>query len=103
MKPEFIRGLRDVMAKIGYGLLAVIVLLVIIPWLLPDDWPIKYAMQENVNRDNISIDKKPHDCDWDSSPLGDKHCHYKSQMTFYDGKYGDANKKLTVSWQRVED
>lgn len=37
---------------------------------------IQYAPTHDVGWDQITKDKIPHDCDWLSSPLGDKNCHY---------------------------
>lgn len=102
-------------------------------WLLPDTWRIKYAMRYMVDLGNITIESKPHDCDWDSAPLGSKHCHYEmidvamnakgqivdgshvkvstdhNQISIDDGEtWHDAAADLTsskvhVGWRRVED
>ena len=46
-------------------------------WLLPDDSTTKYTFQYDVAKNHVTIDPKPHNCDWDSAPLGSKHCHYE--------------------------
>lgn len=43
---------------------------------------------------------KPLDCDWMSSPLGDKHCHYEGSFTHIKDQQGEHVK---VEWHRVYD
>lgn len=61
-------------------------------WLMPDNWRSKYAVRYQVEPDQVFIDQKPHNCDWLSAPLGDKHCHYDSVVMVYnpDGKVIDG-------------
>ena len=86
-------------------------------WILPNDWRIKYTAEYLLNPDRITVEHKPHDCDWSTAPLGNKHCHYENMVTVYnqDGKiiesFGKANPatpdqepaKVHVDWQRVDD
>ena len=90
-------------------------------WMLPDNWQIKwqikYAWEYSVDSDHVVIERKPHNCDWDSAPLGNKHCHYEAVVSTLNsagtvvesgGKQntavGDQNvTKVHVDWQRVED
>lgn len=45
--------------------------------LMPDDWKWRYALQyELSDTDKVTMEKKPHNCEWGSAPIGDKHCHY---------------------------
>jgi hypothetical protein len=30
--------------------------------------------------DQVVVDKRPHDCEWGSAPLGAKHCHYDARV-----------------------
>jgi hypothetical protein len=30
-----------------------------------------------VDTDHVEIEHKPYNCDWDSAPIGSKHCHYE--------------------------
>ena len=39
---------------------------------------------------------KPYDCDFQTVPSGDKHCHYAKKTT-------EDETHFYVSWQRVED
>jgi len=36
----------------------------------------RFAVQYGVDSGHVYKDKKPHDCDWFTAPLGDKNCHY---------------------------
>jgi hypothetical protein len=89
---------------IGLGVLAVIAW-----WLLPDDWQIKYAWQYSVDSDQVVVERKPHKCDWDSAPLGNKHCHYKPIVTLYDSvgvvirTDNVTPTKIHVGWEQVEE
>jgi hypothetical protein len=40
------------------------------------DGRVKYALRYSVARENVTIGKKPHDCDWSAAPIGNKNCHY---------------------------
>jgi hypothetical protein len=86
-------------------------------WLLPDNYRIKYAAEYMLDPDQVVIEREPHNCDWDSAPLGNKHCHYEAIVTTLNsagavvesgGKQntavGDQNvAKVHVDWERVED
>jgi hypothetical protein len=46
-----------------------------------------YAIRHNVAYDHIHIMMpKPHDCEFDAAPMGNKYCHYKP---IYDLKGND--------------
>ena len=38
---------------------------------------IAYELYYSVDSSKLSIDKKPHDCDFWKAPIGQKECHYK--------------------------
>jgi len=42
----------------------------------------------------------PSDCDWSSSPVGDKHCHYEHTVRHVDN---DEHQQIIVEWRRVND
>src|ERR1035438_654272 len=73
-------------------ILGIAVLAVIVWWLLPDDWRIKYAAEYMLDTDQVIIERKPHNCEWNSSPIGDKHCHYDAMIMVYnfDGRVIDG-------------
>jgi hypothetical protein len=43
---------------------------------------------------------EPRDCDWISSPIGDKHCHYESSFTHVHDEQGEH---IIAIWHRVGD
>jgi hypothetical protein len=45
----------------------------------PDN--IKYGLQYDLNSDHVHISNKPHDCDWDTAPLGRKNCRYEKVVS----------------------
>jgi hypothetical protein len=89
--------------------------------LMPDDWRLRYALQYDVESSTVTIDKKPHECEWGSAPIGDKHCHYDANITTSNsrvevvtqtshGETVDANpsfsrkiQSIYVAWQKVEE
>jgi hypothetical protein len=95
----------------------------------PDAWTwnnLWYSIQYGVRIDQVTIDKKPHDCDWNTAPLGSKNCHYEEKATkiiagigaktgklivsFDDGKTwqlddpsNPSKSHVTIRWQKVEE
>jgi hypothetical protein len=43
-----------------------------------------YSMVHGANWNNVDIQKRPLDCDFSHSPLGDKGCHYKKSNFSFD-------------------
>ena len=43
---------------------------------------------------------EPRDCDWISSPIGDKHCHYESSFSLVRDQQGEH---MIANWHRVGD
>jgi hypothetical protein len=60
--------------------------IVIVVWLaingFDEAWYSKwrYAMWHGTSSDKVTIDQKPHDCDFLASPLGEKNCRYDAQV-----------------------
>jgi hypothetical protein len=99
-------------------LFGIAILALVVWWLLPDDWRIKYAAEYMLDPDQVAVERRPHDCEWNSAPLGDKHCHYEAMVTVYnqDGKvietsFGKPDSepsdqkptKARVEWRRITD
>jgi hypothetical protein len=111
-KPRFAEPLQRLKARsihvIGW-LLGVCVVLFVLWWFLPDDWKLKYAVQYWVSTDQVVIERKPHNCEWGSAPLGDKHCHYKALVMPLDPRGevitapGQTPTKVHVDWERVDE
>ncbi len=55
-----------------------------------------------VNEENIYIQKKPHDCEFLSAPIGRKHCSYEKVYQRYDASERD-NRQLYVSYVKQID
>ena len=81
-------------------------------WIVAAQWaylsldPIKswYALLNRVPVDRVEIQKKPHDCEFETSPLGSKHCHYDAKPFVLQGAdTSDGQRSLLVSYEKVED
>jgi hypothetical protein len=59
-----------------------------------------YAFRYSVPVENVLVEDKPEDCDWDYSPLGNKGCHYESVVTIQDNPESSPE-YVTVKWERV--
>jgi len=114
---EKLQKLWDGFVRLLYGLVGLAILLVVVWWFLPNDWSIKYAAQYMIDTAQVTVEHKPHNCDWDSAPIGSKHCRYEAVVTVYN-KHGEVIEwgnrtdpapidqdaaKVHVGWQRVED
>jgi hypothetical protein len=96
-----------------FVLVGVTILLFVFWWLLPDDWRLKYAAErwadaDWIDTDQVNIERKPHNCEWSSAPLGDKHCYYKAVAIRYNSHGevitdGETTSKVLVGWERVEE
>lgn len=56
-------------------------------WMLPDDSRMKYAAEYVLDSDQVMIERKPHNCEWDSAPIGNKHCHYDAIVVVYNSDH----------------
>lgn len=56
--------------------------LVLFSW-LPDLWhsKLRYSMWYGIGYDQVTLDKKPPDCNFFHAPMGDKDCHYNTQVS----------------------
>jgi uncharacterized membrane protein len=114
---SFLHSLNTIFLTIMRWLFGIAILTVIVWWLLPNDWRIKYAAEYVLDSDHVTIEHKPYDCDWDSAPIGKKHCHYDAVVTIYNQsgnvieESGRMNRtpldqnaaKVHIEWQRVDD
>lgn len=39
-----------------------------------------YVARYGVDFSHVVIQRRPHNCEWGSAPLGDKHCDYKAEV-----------------------
>jgi hypothetical protein len=84
-----------------------------------------FTFQYNVAYEQVTIEQRPHDCEWGTAPLGEKHCHYErvintvltrpaggGQMVsndnwvtshFVESWLGPISPSVTVSWSKIND
>lgn len=98
----------------------------VVVWFAPEaEWAYRwrYSLEKDMDgRLLVSVERKSHDCDFWTAPLGSKHCHYakqtltvrirtqsgQRQRSFDEGRtWGAAEPHdrpaVLVSWARVED
>jgi len=39
-----------------------------------------YAWKYDIANSKVVVGMRPHDCEWQTAPLGDKNCHYEAQL-----------------------
>jgi len=61
----------------------------------------KYALEYETDSSNVIIEAKPHNCDWETAPLGAKNCHYEKDVIVRKDAAGKNN--VYVSWDRMQD
>jgi hypothetical protein len=49
------------------------------------------------------MDPKPHGCDFDDAPLGNKHCHYEKQVDAARACSECPVTAVYVSWRKIEE
>lgn len=102
------------------------VICMVIVWWLWESWDnrLSYSVHYNVPMASVEVAPRPHDCEWGSAPLGDKHCKYKelvsavrvkksgdgkwSYVSYDEGKTWVNNEShiqpsVWVSWTKVEE
>ena len=83
-----------------------------------------YSLKYSVDNSKVVIEMRPHNCEWGSAPLGDKHCHYTAEVSqvrtdvskdgttplvsYDEGKTWSFNTdhvkpSVVVSWTKVEE
>jgi hypothetical protein len=63
---------------------------------------VRYALQYDVPKERVYLQKKPTACDWGTAPLGNKHCHYKKQIEPMSNERGLVT-DVYVSWNKIEE
>jgi hypothetical protein len=96
-------------------------------WMFPaSGWATKwrYSLDEDLKDADYAIDKQPHDCEFMSAPMGNKHCHYEKLVATVRIRYDNNNSRweasidegktwepaqpgvrrtVVVSWRKVDD
>lgn len=84
--------------------LVVLVLVALSPYLSSDPVKTWYAITLRVPADQVMIEKKPHDCEFQTAPLGNKNCHYEAHATTIKGSDSPDGKPYAfVGYQKVAD
>lgn len=61
-------------------------------WYTPESVAAHYKVAKGY------VEAKPHDCEFNSVPYGDKHCHYKARADVH-----RAESYAVIYWDKVED
>lgn len=66
-----------------------------------DRWTDKawYSFTDSAEFKNISVNKRPSDCDFMYSPLGNKDCHYKKHADIF----GDAERRTLMQQATINE
>lgn len=72
-------------------------------WLVPEKQRI--ADQYKITEDKVFLEPKPHGCDFDDAPLGNKHCHYEKVVDVERACPGPDCQVtgVYVSWRKAEE
>ncbi len=102
-KSKTVVELQQIFQMIVGLAIVLVIMYLFFSWLTPiqDDLADKYK----VSKTDVTVEPKPHGCDFEDAPLGNKHCHYE--------KVVDTDKacpapdcritKVYVSWRKVEE
>jgi len=65
----------------------------------------KLSNEYNVPEDSVFVQTKPHGCDFDDAPLGNKHCHYEKHVEIQRACPGPDCRVtgVYVSWSKVDE
>jgi hypothetical protein len=69
----------------------IIVLLGLAAWYFWDS-PLLISWRFDVDINKVHVKHKPHDCEFQTAPLGDKHCDYEASI------FKNENGDLYVTW-----
>lgn len=62
----------------------------------------KYEEKYGVDAAHVVVEDKPHNCEWDAAPLGNKYCHYEENVAVTWDNAGKAT-QVYVSWVKHSD
>jgi hypothetical protein len=82
------------------GFMGIAVLLLLASWLRPEKDQL--AERYHVAPENVFIEPKPHGCDFDDAPLGNKHCHFERQESTVKSNSGEIT-AVYVTWHKAND
>lgn len=78
-------------------------LIAVTTWLTPE--ADRLAARYQTSKDKVIITPKPHGCDFDDAPLGNKHCHFEKTIDVERACPGQDCKVtfVYVSWRKNEE
>lgn len=80
------------------------VLIALWPYLSLDPVRSYYALRHDVPVERVEMVKKPHDCEFTTAPIGEKHCHYDAKALVIPAPdASDSKKAVLVTFQKVDD
>jgi hypothetical protein len=98
---------KQVLRLIGWAVVVIIVIIVGIVafeyWRLGDKG--RFALQYHISPDVVVVEPRPHGCDFDDPPLGNKHCHFEKEVDV-ERVCPEASCQVTgvyVTWYKVND
>jgi len=100
--------IRKVFKIVLYIGIAAFVIFVVLPevimegamWLFPNSRT-GYAMKYEAEEKNVFIEPRPHDCEWDKAPIGNKYCHFDKIVQTNTNQNG--KKEVYVNWRKVNE
>ena len=70
-------------------------------WLAPES-KFGYAVKYGLPDSKVSIEPKPHDCEWGKAPIGSKYCHFEKIVLTAKNERGKVT-AVYVNWEKVQD
>jgi len=67
-------------------------------WIFPEsEWATKwrYSLDSELRNADFVFDKHPHDCEFLSAPMGDKHCHYDKVVATIRIRNGQSGREMS--------
>jgi hypothetical protein len=84
---------------LGFGMLWVVFLYFFRPQTY---YGILYGILYGTDEKNVSYIPKPHDCDFDKAPQGNKECHFERRVNV-EAALANNPVKVTVTWEKVQE
>lgn len=81
-----------------------LVLAALWPYVSLDPLKSWYAFNYGVPVERVSMDRKPHDCEFTTAPLGEKNCHYEARPYVLKAEENsDHRQSVIISYEKVQD
>jgi hypothetical protein len=61
-----------------------------------------YGILYGTSENNVIYVAKPHDCDFDKAPQGNKECHFERRISVIPAWASDPV-RVTVTWEKVQE